>query len=233
MYTAGAVEITAARPPSALLEYFLGSRLRAKLLGWLFSHPGERYFVRQLAGLLGEDSTNLSRELARLADLGLVTGSRDGQQKYFQVNTESPVYPELRGLVLKTSGFGDLIRESLRPIRAKILLAFVFGSLAAGKADAASDLDLLVVGEASLRELVELLGPIQNRLGREVNPVVYPVPEFREKLAQGHRFLTSVLEGPKLFLIGSPHELDRLAELRMADSARADTGRDPRPPFPR
>ena len=217
MYTAAAVENTAALPPSSLLEYLLGSRLRAKLLGWLFSHPGERYFVRQLAGLVGEDSTNLSRELSRLADLGLVTGSREGQQKYFQVNTEAPVYPELRGLVLKTSGFGDLIRESLQPVLDKILLAFIFGSVAAGKADAASDLDLLVVGEVSLRELVELLSPIQNRLGREVNPVVYPVPEFREKLAQGHRFLTSVREGPKLFLIGSPHELDRLAELRMAD----------------
>ncbi len=217
MYTAGAVESTAAWPPSSLLEYLLGSRLRAKLLGWLFSHPGERYFVRQLAGLIGEDSTNLSRELSRLAALGLVVGSQDGQQKYFQINTEAPVFPELRGLVLKTSGMGDLIRQSLQPVAPKILLAFIFGSVAAGKADAVSDIDLLVIGEASLRELVELLSPIQNLLGREVNPVVYPVPEFREKLSQGHRFLTSVLEGPKLFLIGSQHELDRLAEERMAD----------------
>jgi len=77
--------------------------------------------------------------------------------------------------------------------------------------DAMSDVDLLVVGDVSLRELVEALGPIQNRVGREVSPMVYPVPEFREKLGQGHRFLTSVLEGPKLFLIGSPHELERLA----------------------
>jgi uncharacterized protein len=215
MYTAGAVKNTA--PPTSLLESLLGSRLRAGLLGWLFSHPGERYFVRQLAVLLGEDSTNLSRELARLADLGIVIGSRGGQQKYFQVNEEAPVFPELRGLVLKTSGLGDLIRESLRPLSDRIRLCFVFGSVAAGKADAASDIDLLVVGDVSLRELVEALSPIQNRLGREVNPLVYPVPEFREKLGQGHRFLTSVLEGPKLFLIGSPHELDRLAELRMAD----------------
>jgi predicted nucleotidyltransferase/predicted transcriptional regulator with HTH domain len=217
MYTAVAVENTAALPPSSILESLLGSRLRARLLGWLFSHPGERYFVRQLAVLLGEDSTNLSRELARLADLGIVTSSREGQLKYFQVNTEAPVFPELRGLVLKTSGLGDLIRESLRPLFDRIHLAFVFGSFAAGRANAASDVDLLVVGDVSLRELVELLSPIQNRLGREVNPVVYPVPEFREKLGQGHRFLTSVLEGPKLFLIGSLHELERLAELRMAD----------------
>lgn len=203
---------TAARPSSSLLEQLLGSRLRAKLLGWLFSHPGERFFVRQLAVLLGEDSTNLSRELARLAEWRIITGSREGQQKFFQVNTDAPVFPELRGLVLKTSGLGDLIRESLAPLADRIHVALVFGSLAAGKADTASDVDLLVVGDVSLRELVEALSPIQNRLGREVNPMVYPVPEFREKLGQGHRFLTSVMEGPKLFLIGSPHELERLAE---------------------
>lgn len=217
IYTAVAVNSTATVPSTSILEHLLGSRLRAKLLGWLFSRPGERYFVRQLALLLGEDSTNLSRELARLAELGIVTGSREGQQKFFQVNTEIPIFPELRGLVLKTSGLGDAVRESLAPLSGRIQAAFIFGSFAAGRADAASDVDLLVVGDVSLRELVEALGPIQNRLGREVSPMVYPVPEFREKLGQGHRFLTSVLEGPKLFLIGSPHELERLAELRMAD----------------
>jgi DNA-binding transcriptional ArsR family regulator len=217
IYTAVAVNSTATLSSTSILEHLLGSRLRAKLLGWLFSHPGERYFVRQLALLLSEDSTNLSRELARLAELGIVTGSREGQQKYFRVNPESPIFPELRGLVLKTAGLGDLLRESLAPLAGRIHVAFLFGSFAAGRADAASDVDLLVVGDVSLRELVEALGPIQNRLGREVNPVVYPVPEFREKSGQEHRFLTSVLEGPKLFLIGSAHELERLAELRMAD----------------
>jgi uncharacterized protein len=218
IYTAVAVNSTATSPPaSSILEHLLGSRLRAKLLGWLFSHPGERYFVRQLALLISEDSTNVSRELARLAELGIVTRSHEGTQKYFQVNTETPVFPELRGLVLKTAGLGDLLRESLAPLSGRIPVAFIFGSFAAGRADAASDLDLLVLGDVSLRELVEALGPIQNRLGREVNPMVYPVPEFREKLGQGHRFLTSVVEGPKMFLIGSPHELERLAELRMAD----------------
>jgi len=166
--------------------------------------------VRQLAGLLEEDSTNLSRELARLAKFRLVTSFQEGQQKYFQINSESPVFPELRGLVLKTSGLGDLLRESLRPLADRIRIAVIFGSFAAGGADKASDVDLLIVGDLSLRELVEALGPVQARLGREVNPVVYPASEIHEKLRQGHRFLTSVVEGPKLFLIGSPYELDRL-----------------------
>ena len=203
--------------PSPLLESLLGSRLRARLLGWLFSHPDERFFVRQLASLLGEDSTNLSRELARLAEQGIVLSSREGQQKYYQVNPRCSVYPELRGLILKTSGLGDVLREGLRSLADRIRTAFVFGSFASVKEDADSDIDLVVLGDVSLGELVEALGPAQSQLGREVNPVVYPISEMREKLSEGHHFLSSVLAGPKLFVMGSQDELDRLARVRLAD----------------
>lgn len=212
IYTASAVDFTALSP----LERLLGSRLRARLLGWLFSHPDERYFVRQLAALLGEDSTNLSRELARLSELGIVSSSREGQQKYYQADRSGPLYPELRGLVLKTSGLGDLLREGLRPLADRIPVAFVYGSFASGKEKAGSDVDLLVIGDVSLGELVEALGPVQSRLGREVNPAVFPPSEFREKMTP---FLENVLQGPKIFLIGSPDELERLAPVRMARRA--------------
>jgi uncharacterized protein len=204
---------------TSLLEQLLGSRLRARLLGWLLSHPDERFFVRQLAAVLREDSTNLSRELARLEALGIVTGVREGQQKYFQADPACPVYPELRGLVAKTTGVGDLLRGALQPLASRIDLAFVYGSVAAGKETAASDVDVLVVGSVSLQDLVEALSPVQNPLGREVNPTVYPAAEFREKITRGHHFLGAVLEGPKIFLIGSFRELERLAEVRLADRA--------------
>jgi uncharacterized protein len=202
--------------PIPILEQLLGSRLRAKALSWLLSHPGERFFVRQLAAALCEDSTNLSRELIRLEGLGIVTGVREGHQKYFQANPESSIYPELRGLVTKTSGVSDLLREALRPLSSRIEVAFVFGSVAAGKETAASDVDVLVVGSLPLKELVEAFSPVQDRLGREVNPTIYPAPEFREKITQGHHFLTGVLQGPKIFLIGSSRELERLVEVRLA-----------------
>jgi len=212
-YTACAVNFTA---PNLLLEQLLGSRLRARALSWLLSHPGERFFVRQLATALGEDSTNLSRELTRLESLGIVTGIREGNQKYFQADPSSPIYPELRGLVAKTSGAGDLLREALQPLSSQIEVAFVFGSVAAGKETAASDLDVLVVGSVLLKDLVEAFSPVQDRLGREVNPSVYPAQEFREKITRGHHFLTGVLQGPKIFLIGSSRELERLVEVRLA-----------------
>jgi predicted nucleotidyltransferase len=212
-YTANAVNSTA---PSLILEQLLGSRLRAKALSWLLSRPGERFFVRQLATALGEDSTNLSRELTRLEGLGIVTGVREGHQKYFQANPESPIYPELRGLVAKTSGVADLLREVLQPLSARIQIAFVFGSVAAGRETAASDIDVFVVGSAHLKDLVEAFAPVQDRLGREVNPSIYPAQEFREKITRGHHFLTGVLQGPKIFLIGSSRELERLVEVRLA-----------------
>ena len=112
------------------------------------------------------------------------------------------------GLVLKTAGLADLLRAALDPLAERIHLAFVYGSLASGKADAASDVDVVVIGAVSLSELVEALGPLQNRIGREVNPAVHPVAEFRKKVSQGHRILSSVIAGPKLFLIGRQNELE-------------------------
>jgi uncharacterized protein len=216
-YTTGVVNITT--PVLASLEQLLGSRIRSKVIGWLFSHPGERFFVRQLAGLLAEDPTNLSRELARLAALGVVAAASEGQQKYYWANSESPIYPELRGLVAKTAGVADVLRKALAPLADRVRCAFIFGSVAAGREVQASDVDLMVIGDVSLEDLVPLLAPLQDRLGREVNPSVYPPGEFHDKMTRRHHFLTSVVESPKLFLIGSADELEQMAEVRLVDGA--------------
>jgi predicted nucleotidyltransferase len=187
------------------------------VLGWLLSHPGERYFVRQLAGILAEDPTNLSRELARLASLGILAAATEGQQKYYRANPSSPIYPELRSLIAKTAGIGAILRGALEPLSNGIQSAFIFGSVAAGREAQASDVDVMVIGGVTLEELIDVLSPLQNQLGREVNPSVYTAAEVRQRLARGNHFLSSVLNGPKLFLIGSANELERLAEVRLAD----------------
>jgi predicted nucleotidyltransferase len=131
-------------------------------------------------------------------------------------------------LVLKTAGAADILRKALQPLADRIALAFLFGSVAAGREAAESDIDLFVAGNLSLGELVEVLSPLQNQLGREVNPVVYPLKELRDKLAHGNHFLKSVFEGPKVLLIGSPREFERLAKVRVADGAPADSRRSAR-----
>lgn len=190
-----------------VLETLLGSRLRAKVLGWLLTHPSERFFVRQLKGILQEDATNLSRELTRLQRLGLLLCCPEGKQKYYQANQQSPLFPELQGLVLKTSGLADLLRESLEPLRCSIRWAFVYGSMASGTMTAESDVDLMVIGSCSSRELTVAVHPVQQQIGREINLTVYPEEEFREKIEERHPFIETVLRESKLLLIGEANEL--------------------------
>jgi DNA-binding transcriptional ArsR family regulator/predicted nucleotidyltransferase len=195
-----------------MLEGLFGSRVRAKALAWLLTHPDERYFVRQLTGLLGEDSTNLSRELARLADMGILNCQQEGRQKYYQVNRDSPVFEELRGLAVKTFAVADVVRQALSPLAHEIRLAFIFGSFAEALEDAGSDVDLAVIGKTSLARVSEALRSAEEKLGREISPIVYPVAEFRSKLEAGHHFVNSILKAKKIFLIGDEHDLAGLAE---------------------
>ncbi|HPD14792.1 MAG TPA: nucleotidyltransferase domain-containing protein [Planctomycetota bacterium] len=190
-----------------MLENLFGSRLRAKVLGWFLSHPEERFFVRQLESLLREDSTNLSRELARLSVLGILLRQTEGRQRYYRTNRRCPIFPDLQQLVLKTCGVADVLRAALKPLGARIRSAFVFGSVAKGEPRAESDIDLLVVGDVTLRELVSALGAAQHQLGREVNPTVYSPSEFAQKAAEKQPFVRDVLRGPKLLVVGDEHEL--------------------------
>ena len=201
-----------------MLETLLGSKLRAKVLGWLFSHPDERYFVRQLTGLVKEDSTNVSRELARLEKTGILVSTTEGRQKYYQANRESPLFDELHGLMLKTVGVADVLHSALAPAQDKIKAAFIFGSIATGNENRRSDIDVMVIGRVSFEEVVSLLSPAEEKLRREVNPVVYPITEFKKKVKEDHHFVKTVLEDPKIFLIGGEDELTKLAGKRTIKS---------------
>jgi len=201
-----------------MLETLLGSKLRAKVLGWLFSHPDERYFVRQLTSLVKEDSTNVSRELIRLEKTGILISTTEGKQKYYQANQESPLFNELHGLIVKTAGVADVLRSALALKQEQIKLAFIFGSIASGNERRRSDIDVMVVGKISFEEAVSLLSPAEEKLSREVNPVVYPVAEFKNKVKEDHHFVKTVLEDEKIFLIGDEGELAKLAGKRTVKS---------------
>jgi len=195
-----------------MLETILGSKLRVKVLGWLFTHPDERYFVRQLTGLLKEDSTNMSRELIRLEKIGVLVSTKEGKQKYYQANRQSPIYDELHGLIVKTTGVADVLRSALAPSAGRIKVAFIFGSIASGNEDKTSDIDMMVVGAISFGDTVSLLSPAEEKLGREINSVVYPIAEFKRKVRDDHHFVKTVLDSEKIFLIGDEGELARLVK---------------------
>jgi DNA-binding transcriptional ArsR family regulator len=200
-----------------MLDSLFGSRLRAKALGWLLTHPDERYFVRQLTSILGEDSTNLSRELARLARMGILICQEEGRQKYYRINRDSPVFEELRGLAVKTFAVADVVREALKSLTRRIRVAFIYGSFAEGREDAQSDVDLIIVGSTSLAAVSKVLRSAEEKLSREVNVTVYPVAEFRSKSDQGHHFVRSILKAKKIFLIGDKDDLTELAGKALSD----------------
>jgi predicted nucleotidyltransferase len=127
---------------------------------------------------------------------------------YYRAKTENPLYPEIRNLVLKTSGLADILKSALADKRIRV--AFVFGSVARGEEKAGSDVDLMVIGQLGLRDLSGLLSGVEEKIGREVNPYVLQEAEFRKRVRIKEHFVSQVMESSKLFIIGSQHELEAM-----------------------
>ncbi|MEI2679659.1 MAG: nucleotidyltransferase domain-containing protein [Burkholderiaceae bacterium] len=170
--------------------------------------------VRELARLTGASAGSLHRELRALADMGLLRRQEVGRQVHYQANTASPVFAELAGLLRKTAGLADVLRNALEPLGAKAELAFVYGSVAAGTERAGSDVDLMVLGTAGFADLARALAPVQDTLRREVNPTVMAPREFAVKLAKGDGFARSVAQGKRLWVIGGEDDFAELATHR-------------------
>lgn len=190
------------------------------MLARLLLHPEDSLHVRELARALGKPPGTLLRELNALAAAGVLARRPVGNQVHFQADPASPIYEELRGILKKTVGVADVLREALAPLGAKVRAAFVYGSVARGDERAHSDLDVLVMGEASFGDVVAALAPAQESLRREVNPNVYPALEFRKKLAAGDAFLKRVLADRKIFIVGGEDDLGKPAAHRPAQGAR-------------
>jgi predicted nucleotidyltransferase len=196
--------------PESLPSLF--GKTRQALLALLFTRPDEELLQEQLILHAGLGRGSVQRELEFLARAGIARRTVHGRQVYFQANPDCPIFPELRSLVVKTSGVADVLRAALAPLASRIRVAFVYGSVARGDEKRASDVDVMVVGEAAFTEVVDALARAQDALGREVNPTVYPPDEFRTKVNAKHHFLVTVIHGDKLFLIGDQRELGRLAK---------------------
>jgi predicted nucleotidyltransferase len=202
-------------PPPQLVEVLFGA-YRRQILGLLLLRPDETFYVREIARLTGVSAGSLHRELKLLTDTGLLLRTTAGNQVRYQADRACPIFGELAGIFMKTAGLADVLRDLLAPLQKKISLALVFGSIAQGKAQAASDIDLLVVGSVSFSAVVETCIPAALRLGREVNPVVMTKAALQSKLQQGDRFVSRVVKEPKVFLIGDASEFGKLAEDRPA-----------------
>jgi predicted nucleotidyltransferase len=189
----------------------LFGKARRGVLGLLYGHPEESYYLRQILRAVNAGQGTVQRELTQLAEAGIIQRIQRDRQVYFRANPQCPIYSELQGIILKTVGMADVLRKALSALDKKIVTAFVYGSMATGRATSQSDVDLMVIGSCRFTEVVEAIAKVQQALGREVNPTVYTIKEWREKLAHGHHFTSAVSRSEKLFIKGTADDLERLA----------------------
>ncbi len=181
---------------------------RRRVLGLLLLHPEKQYHVREIARLTGTVAGTLHKELTSLADAGVLVKEPIGNQVEYSANRDCPIFEELASILRKTSGIVDVLADALILISKKIAVAFVFGSVARGKETAGSDIDVLVVGEITFTEVVKALYPVQEILGREINPKVYSKKEWKKMLRSEDAFIKEVMANDKLFIVGGANELE-------------------------
>lgn len=191
-----------------MLSTLITSKVRLRLVVLFLTHPEERYYQKQLIRDLGLSSAQLQSELRKLEAAGFLTSSREANTRFFAVNKRSPIYPELKSIVFKTSGLADFLKESLSEI-GEIEVALIFGSVAKNVEDVGSDVDLLVIGDVDMDALHDAVEGAENAIDREINPTVYSRIEWDKRVKIGQAFVTDILTGDKIFLIGDEDELRR------------------------
>lgn len=204
----------------------LFGKTRRAVLGVLYGHPNEAFYLRQLVRATRAGQGAVQREVKRLSEAGIVRRAVQGREVYYRANPECPVFAEIKSLVVKTAGVGDVLRSALVPLSGKIKVAFIFGSFAHGKQNRRSDLDIAVIGATTFEEVVDALASAQEALGRDVQPTVYPVAEFQARVKAREHFVTSVLGERKIFLIGDEGELAGLAQERLGHRTQKQRARN-------
>jgi predicted nucleotidyltransferase len=191
---------------------FIFSPYRRRMLAVLLLRPDEQFHVRQLERLTGISAGSLHRELKAMAIAGLLIREHQGNQVLYRADRSCSIFEELASIFRKTVGLGSLLSDALSPLADRIEVAFVFGSMAAGKQHAGSDLDICVLGDVDYVDVVKALGVMQDEVHREINPVVMTATKYFDQLANHDRFVERVDHEPKIFVIGSEDEFGKLAE---------------------
>jgi len=195
--------------PRTSLADALFSSTQQRVLAYLFGQPDRSFFATELIGLVGGGSGAVQRELARLADSGLVTVTRLGNRKHYQANPASPIFVELCGIATKTVGLAEPLREALSPLADRIHAAFVYGSVAKGSDTATSDIDVMVIADGlDYADAFAALQPAEAKLARTVNPTVYTPADWRKRREEGNAFVVKVAAQPKVFILGTEEMLD-------------------------
>lgn len=192
-----------------MLSALISSGTRRKILTQFLSHPDEKYYVRQLAVILGVSVGTIHRELIRLQDSGILNSDNVGNLRFFSVNKASPVFKELKQIIFKTEGVQGRLEAELKNLKG-LKAAFIYGSFAKGEENAHSDIDLFLLGDISEDELIQKISGLEGEFDREINFTIYTVSDFKKEMKRGGSFLSDVIKNPKIFLLGSMDVLNGL-----------------------
>ena len=184
-------------------------KTRQAILSATLGLPDKWWYMRELAKHLRLSPSSLQRELASLVRGGILLQRHEGKHVYFKAASESPIFPELQGLILKTVGLADVIRDALKPLAAEIHWAFIYVSVARSAEHSATDVDLMIIGDVGLSEVSGPLRKAERRLNRAVNPATYTKGAFITKVNSDNHFVTTVMRSKKLFILGDPGEFGR------------------------
>ena len=190
----------------------LFGKSRRNLLSLLFMRPGESFYLRQIQRLTGISAGAIQREINQLVKAGIIVRIVKDRRITYKANEKNPVFAEIKSIVIKTVGLGDALKKALAPLADQIRIALIYGSFAGGQPGEDSDVDIFIIGSVPFRQIVEALQETQEVIGREINPTVYPIEEFRNKVKESRHFIRSILEGPVIFLIGDHDGIRKLAE---------------------
>ena len=207
--------VTARGRAFGMQTLFAGRAIVALLRLFLLS-PTREFYQRELAELSGERLFSIQRALDRLVAVGVVEKATRGNRVYYHANQSYSAFQDLKALIFKTVGMGDTLRTQLAGIRDRAKVAFIYGSVARGEETASSDIDVMLIGDLSGREIASVFAPVKRLLNREINPSVYRPGDFRRKVREGHVFLTTVLKEPKLFLLGNEDDIKAILGRRSA-----------------
>ena len=196
------------------LSNILSSRGRAEIFRLLFGLNDQELHLREIERRSGLIIGTIQKEVKNLKQMDLIKERRSGNRLCYRANDEHPLFNDIRNIVLKTSGLVEVLRDALD--REEVKVAFVFGSIARSDEGARSDVDLMVIGDVSLRKVVGWLSGLTEKIGREINPHAFSLNEFQKRKESGNHFLTTVLNSPKLFIRGDDHALATLGRQQAA-----------------
>ena len=206
----------------ASISNVLFSGVQQRVLGLLFGQADQSFYANEIAARAKTGRGALQRELERMTSSGLITLELKGRQKHYQANRKSPIFQELRGIVRKTFGLADVLRNALTDYDQFVCCAFIYGSVAKGTDRAASDIDVMVIAEGlSYSHLFEGLAKAEEMLGRKVNPTLYAPEDFSRKVRDDNHFLTRVINQPKIMLIGDENDIPSESPAKTAESGEA------------